>query len=376
MRLPSWFSLPTAGAVIGTGLVLAPIAALIVAWTGLYNIAASHGHPQWLNWFLELGMRRSVEANARELPVPDLADQGLVQLGAAHFQGGCAPCHAAPGELINPIFDGMLPSPPRLESHAADWRDHELHWIVRHGLQYAGMPSWSGAGRGDEVWAMVAFLRRLKEMSPEDYIALARGNTTSSERSLDNLLRDGVPTMARTACDRCHDTRSAAPVDARIPRLGGQSEAYLVRALTEYRSDIRQSGFMEPVAAQLDEESVAALAAYYSSLASPRAAGPPPAPTRVGQRLAIEGDRTMRIPACVSCHVGGRPAYPRLAGQSAIYIETQLRLFRSGGRSGSEHARVMTGIAKRLSDKQVADLAAFFASLPTPSVTAGAGGAR
>jgi cytochrome c553 len=353
---------------------VAPVAALLVAWTGVYSIAANHGHPAWLNWFLELGMRRSVEANAKKIPAPPLADPGFVQLGAAHFQGGCGPCHAAPGEEVNPIFEGMLPSPPRLETEAVRWEDHELHWIVYHGLQYAGMPAWSGTGRTDEVWALVAFLRRITDLSPDAYQRLARGNAPVGEQSLGSLLSSGVETMARTACDRCHDTRSAPPIAGLVPNLGRQSEEYLVRALTEYRTNVRQSGFMEPIAAQLDNDDIAALARHYASLDSPRSTGALSELVQAGGQLAAEGDREKRIPACVSCHVAGRASYPRLAGQSAVYLEAQLRLFRNGGRAGSKQAILMSDIAKRLGDAQIGELAAYFASLPRGSAPDSAGG--
>lgn len=364
MSLPGWFSPRTAAAVIALGLVLAPIAALTVAATGIVSIAASHGHPAWLDWFLGVGMRRSVQANAERTASPPLDNPDLIQLGAAHFQGGCAPCHAAPGELINPVFAGMLPSPPRLETHTGRWKDHELHWIVRNGLQYAGMPTWSGAGRDDEVWAIVAFLRQLEEMPAATYQDLARGHATPGDRTPEDLLREGVATMARTACDRCHDTASAPPTSGYVPRLGGQSEEYLARALREYRGNIRQSGFMEPIAAQLDDENIALLANHYVTLASPRGRAAPPAANAEGQKLAHEGDRARRIPACLTCHVAGRSEYPRLAGLNADYIAAQLRLFRNGGRRGSHYAVTMTEIAERLDDDEISSLAAHFESRP------------
>lgn len=371
MSWPSWFSIRTAAAVVLAGLILAPVAALTVAASGVYSIAASHGHPAWLDWFLGLGLRRSIQANARDTGSPPLNDPDLVQLGAAHFQGGCAPCHAAPGQLIDPVFAGMLPSPPRLEIHVDRWRDHELHWIVRNGLQYAGMPTWSGAGRDDEVWAIVAFLRRLREMPPETYQELARGHARSSDRALNVLLHEGVATIARTACNRCHDTASAPPPGRYAPRLAGQSREYLIRALREYRSNLRQSGFMEPVAAQLDDDRIALLADHYATLVSPRG-DPRLAANAEGRRLALEGDRSRNIPACVSCHVGGRPAYPRLAGQSADYVEGQLRLFRIGGRRGSSYAATMTEIAERLDNEQISSLAAYFESLDPGAASQGA----
>jgi cytochrome c553 len=65
---------------------------------------------------------------------------------------------------------------------------------------------------------------------------------------------------------------------------------------------------------------------------------------------------------CVVCHgqngISTAPDAPHLAGQPVFYLEAQLRAFRSGARP---HA-VMGVIAKGLSDADVADLSAWYAS--------------
>jgi cytochrome c553 len=53
------------------------------------------------------------------------------------------------------------------------------------------------------------------------------------------------------------------------------------------------------------------------------------------------------------------PDAPHLAGQPALYLEEQLRSYRSGKR----RHEVMNVVAKPLSDADIADLAAWFASI-------------
>ena len=66
---------------------------------------------------------------------------------------------------------------------------------------------------------------------------------------------------------------------------------------------------------------------------------------------------------CQACHgadgKGSNPAYPVLAGQYADYMEHALKAYRDGGRSNV----IMAGIAAPLSDQDIADLAAYYASL-------------
>lgn len=70
---------------------------------------------------------------------------------------------------------------------------------------------------------------------------------------------------------------------------------------------------------------------------------------------------------CAACHgadgntqVGN---WPKLAGLTATYITNQLQAFKKGAQGKRPHD-VMTGIASGLSDQDMADLAAYFASLP------------
>lgn len=361
-------------------LLLVPIAvgtALLVAWSGVLNIAASAGHPAWMEKFLALGMRRSVAAHSDAL-TPPVPQTSQLSLGAAHFHGNCAICHGAPGQPVNPTFVHMLPHPPPLQEEADQWRTRELFWIGFHGLQFTGMPSWSGAGREDEMWVVAALLRQLPTMDVATYRAYASGNARLEDPPVADLVRTGMNIFPINTCDRCHGTADAPAVSPEVPRLGGQSREYLLRALREYRGDRRQSGFMEPVAAALLEHQLAPLADYYAGLAEPphdsgsppRSESPqrfgPPQDVEVGRALATAGDRARKVPPCLSCHgEPGRPDVPRLLGQAAPYIKQQLLLWRAGGRQQTPHGQLMAQVARRLSDEQVDAVAAYLASQGT-----------
>jgi len=70
-----------------------------------------------------------------------------------------------------------------------------------------------------------------------------------------------------------------------------------------------------------------------------------------------------RSAACAGCHgakgISVAPAYPNLAGQKAAYLEKQLKAFKAGTRKDP----VMESMAKPLSETDIANLAAYFASL-------------
>ena len=69
-------------------------------------------------------------------------------------------------------------------------------------------------------------------------------------------------------CQGCHGIegwRTAFPEVYRVPRIGGQHEAYLAKALQQYKSGERSHGSMRAVAATLSDKDIADLAAYYGA---------------------------------------------------------------------------------------------------------------
>jgi cytochrome c553 len=67
---------------------------------------------------------------------------------------------------------------------------------------------------------------------------------------------------------------------------------------------------------------------------------------------------------CQACHgpdgLGTNPMYPVLAGQYEDYLAQALRAYRDGSRKNA----IMMGLAAPLSDEDIDDLAAYYASLP------------
>ena len=68
-------------------------------------------------------------------------------------------------------------------------------------------------------------------------------------------------------CQGCHGIegwRTAFPEVYPVPRIAGQHEAYLVKALQEYKSGERSHPSMRAIAATLSDKDMADLAAYYA----------------------------------------------------------------------------------------------------------------
>lgn len=353
-----------------TGKIAAGFAAVALAGAAFwliapYNIAASTAHLPGVTWVLHGYMKNAVRTWSMGIEPPDyvdLGDEGLVRLGASHFETGCAPCHGAPGRTRNPLMEGMLPSPPKLGDF--DYEPHELYWIVRHGLKYTGMPGWAGADRPDEPWAVAAFLMRLPALDGPAYARLIAAETV--ERGEGFGFEPDVPEI-EAVCDRCHG-RDGLGRDGTAPKLAGQSEAYLRATLDAYAEGRRQSGIMEPLAIALTEEDRRRLAARYAAMPPFGASGEgDPRLARVGAALARQGDEDDEVPSCLSCHGDGqiperKPLYPRLAGQDRLWLTIWLHRWKERPLGGTQYATVMHQASHTLTEDDIAALAAFYAN--------------
>jgi cytochrome c553 len=345
--------------------------------SGVYNVAASRRHFAITAALLELVMRQSVKNHSRFIQSPPLDDADMVRLGAAHYQGGCVTCHRAPGGANPPIVTTMLPPPSHLQLAVRKWSPEQLFWIVKNGLKYTGMPAWIAPGRDDEVWSVVAFLIRLSDMQPEYYRSLALGDADQLHRDAREITQFGSDAALISACARCHGSEASPPQSRLVPKLAGQSADYLRLSLENYATGSRQSGIMQPVAAELDAGGLERLSAYYSNLPAQeheRSADSGSAEEiERGRHIAEAGITENGVPPCMNCHGGsGRPTYPKLAGQHGRYIAGQLGNFQKGLRSGTPQGAIMTTIARRLTARDIEDAAVFFEQLePKDALSSG-----
>ena len=145
------------------------IAGAVVVYSGFYDIGATTPHWGITDWVIETTRVRSIKAQAAGVTVPSgLNDPARIPMGTEHFAAHCAVCHGAPGVPKGDIANGLYPQPPDLAVTAGAHSDGELFWILKHGIKMTGMPSWADHG-DEELWATVAFVRKLPGMTQEEY---------------------------------------------------------------------------------------------------------------------------------------------------------------------------------------------------------------
>ncbi len=178
-----------------------------------------------------------------------------------------------------------------------------------------------------------------------------------------------------TTCAACHGANGIA-IAPTFPNLAGQSATYLYVQLRSYRDGTRDNAVMKPMAANLTDQDMRDLAAYFASLPTKTATGS--AQASRGQTLYHDGDPSLGVPACQGCHGGdGRgpqpdatstapqppwSTFPALAAQDEPYVLDQLKAYRNGTRTGTSNDKVMQGVVHNLSDADMQALAAYVSS--------------
>lgn len=148
-------------------------------------------------------------------------------------------------------------------------------------------------------------------------------------------------------CRTCHGLNGFAQIPI-APHIGGEPAEYLAAQLQAFRDGTREHEMMTVVARNMPDETIANVSAWYSQHQATATLTADPAD-------APEG--------CVSCHgtdgIAVTDGVPNLAGETNIYIATQLKAFRGGKRS----SEVMAAMAEDLSDDDIRALADWFAAV-------------
>jgi cytochrome c553 len=168
---------------------------------------------------------------------------GDVDAGKKKFYT-CEGCHSVPG------YTNTYPTyhVPRIGGQHADYVVAALN-AYREGERKHG--------------SMKSNVDNLSEQDMENiaaYVSKFRGMNST-------LPITGNPQAGKTkaaSCASCHGEDGNSE-NAMFPRLAGQYESYLIRALSEYKSGVRSNPMMMGFAATLSEEDMRDVAAYYAS---------------------------------------------------------------------------------------------------------------
>jgi hypothetical protein len=163
-------------------LILGAGSAATVMYSGIVNVAADEPHSDFVYWLLEETRENSIKKAAKYIEMPDLENPELLLMGGADYEYMCSGCHLKPGLKESDMSLGLYPAPPNLavsdDSHKGHEHGDDMQtarknfWVIKHGIKASGMPAWGKTHDDERIWAMVAFIKRLPTLTPEQYQVL------------------------------------------------------------------------------------------------------------------------------------------------------------------------------------------------------------
>jgi len=173
-------------------------------------------------------------------------------------------------------------------------------------------------------------------------------------------------------CEDCHGAAGQGYFGYLVmPRLAGQTTAYLEEQLSEFAAGRRGRDLFINMARVHGLSAVerSALAEHFRDANARSFGGGPAHLTATGKRLYEEGAPANNVPACTACHgfeAKGQGLNPRLAGQLYPYMVTRLSKWRRGYSevtSTTGPSAQMVRISRNMSQSQIDAVAAYLSRL-------------
>lgn len=157
-------------------------------------------------------------------------------------------------------------------------------------------------------------------------------------------------------CRTCHGIDGYAKIPI-APHIGGESQEYLESQLLAFKTGQREHEMMSVVAASLSPEQIADVAAWYAA--------------HEAKATLPEGVNAEDAPQlCAACHgadgIALLPDAPNLAGETNIYIDTQLKAFKRGKRE----SEIMSAIVADITEAEMREIADWYAAVTLEIVPA------
>ncbi len=171
--------------------------------------------------------------------------------------------------------------------------------------------------------------------------------------------------IATTICAACHAADGNSGI-AMYPRLAAQHAAYMeiqTKAIKEGKRTTGMAATMVPLVQSLTDQDIKDVSAYFAKQYPKAGEVDPRFNPALGAKIYRGGLAAKKVPACMSCHgpsgAGMPNIFPRVGGQHADYVVTQMKAFRDGARVHP----MMDPIATRLSDDEIKAVANFIQGL-------------
>ncbi len=168
----------------------------------------------------------------------------------------------------------------------------------------------------------------------------------------------------------CHNIvgyQASFPEVYKVPKIAGQSAAYIAAALTAYKNGDRKHPTMRGVADALTEQDIKDISSWYSQLGQEKTqASSTEKPSR---EPSPQVAALLQKAACVSCHGANfskpiDPSYPKIAGQHGDYLFVALKAYKiENNPAMGRNNGIMGGISRQFSNAELKAMANYLASV-------------
>lgn len=170
-------------AVVGAISLVAGFAGLLLGIGLLRSGFSARPEPGRFEAWMALKLRKlAVPSRYAAMRRPVVDDEKTFEQAMSHWADHCASCHANDGSGHTTMGKSMYPRPPDMrEDRTQEMTDGELYFVINQGIRFSGMPAWGESGDKDkETWALVAFIRRLPRLRPDQVEAMKAMNPVSA----------------------------------------------------------------------------------------------------------------------------------------------------------------------------------------------------
>ena len=153
--------------------LLGSLGAALFVESGFYNIGADDHHTKAALALITQLRDRSTEARLGDIKPQLAATPAMIKTGAEQYAALCVGCHLAPGPFKSDLRTGLYPHPPNLAQEDMQ-ESRRAFWVIKHGIKMSAMPAWGKTLEDAEIWDVVAFVRKMPNMTPQDYEQLSQ----------------------------------------------------------------------------------------------------------------------------------------------------------------------------------------------------------
>ena len=196
---------------------------LVVGAGALFLWLRSHGfsareQPSWIEAKMARHARKiATPSGAKALANPVTLSEANLGEAREHWVEHCSICHGVDGRGEATLGRNLYPKAPNmLDANTQQLTDGELFYIISNGVRFTGMPAWGGEDSPESIWELVAFIRRLPQLSPEEIrllqeIAASAGEHKIGEEEKQKMDQTPGMTGAKDKVDRKGERKGAGP---------------------------------------------------------------------------------------------------------------------------------------------------------------------